>query len=37
MKKIASRNATPEDLKIVRELLIKNKKKTRVSPGALLT
>jgi len=31
MKKIASRNATPEDLKIVRDLLIKNKKKKR--PG----
>ena len=35
----ASRNATPEDLKIVRDLLTKNKKRPgfpRISPGAFL-
>jgi len=32
----ASRNATPEDLKIVRDLLIKNKKKDPGSPGVFV-
>ena len=31
----ASRNATPEDLKIVRDLLIKNKKKNPGFPGLI--